>query len=159
MNLFITPLATDRGTLEPYPSPILFPNISSPPPAEAQRGDQEQEDTADRRSNGNEDRLVSLKPTGETAVALLDIWRTGGSEVIQKGLATGRVDTLQSDLDKVVVSLNHFCGWEELDVWIGDLVCLAVDKVTEINEHVGVPEEGHSQNHVIIGVGSCPGLE
>lgn len=140
MNLFVTPLATDRGTLEPYPSPILFPNVSPPPPAEAQRSDQEQEDSTDGRSNGNKDRLVPIEPAGETTVALLDIWRTGGGKVIQKGLATGRVDTLQSDLDKVVVSLDHFCGREELDVWIGDLVCLAVDKVTEIDEHVGVSD-------------------
>jgi len=144
MNWFVTPLATDRRALEPHPSSILFPDISPSPPTEAQGGDQDQEDSADRRSDGNQNRLVLIEPAGETAVALLDVWWAGGSKAIQEGLASCRVDALQSDLDKVVVSLDHLCGWKELDVWIGDLVCLAVDEVTEIDEHVGVSEESHS---------------
>jgi len=159
-DLAVTPLVTERRPLEPHPPSILFPDIT-PSPTAAQHGEQEQEDSADRRSNSDEDCLVPTEPSGDTAtvVALPDVWWAGGSEVIQEGLTASRVDTIQSDLDKVLMSLSDFCGREELDVWVGDFVLLSVDEVTEIDEHIGVSEESHSQNQVIILVGGNPRLE
>jgi len=144
MNSFVTPLATDWHPLhEPNPLSILLPKIT-PPSAEATRGDQDQEDSAERRSNGDEDRLVLSQPVRETAIVVArpDVWWTRGSEGVQKRLVLGRVDALQSDLNKVVVGLGDVvCGWEELDAWVGDFVLLAIDVVTEVDEQVGVSEE------------------
>ena len=92
MQLAIALLATDWHTLhKPGPPPILLPNVR-PPLTEAQRSDCDQEDSADRRSNGNEDRLVLGEPAGDTAIiiiALPDIWRARGCEGIQEHLICG----------------------------------------------------------------------
>jgi len=161
MDLFVTPLAAGWHPPEGYSPSILFPNIAPPPLTAAQRGEQDQEDSTDRRSNSNEDRLVPIEPAGETvaAIAVSDIRWTGGGEVVQEGLAAGGVDTLQSNFDKVVVSFDEFRGREELDVWVGNFILLAVDKVTEIDERIGISEESHSQNQVIVGVSSDSRLE
>lgn len=142
MNMFVIPFTTDRHPLEPHLPSILFPDIALCPPTTAQDSDQEQEDSTEGRSDCDEDRLVPLEPARYTAtcVALLDVWWTRGSEVIEERLAAGRIDTLQSDLDKIIVSLDDFCGREELDVWVSDFILLAVDEVTEINEHIGIPD-------------------
>lgn len=139
---FVSPLASNWCPLhEPLPLPILLPNIG-PPPAEAQPEDQDQEESTDRRTNGDEDRLVPTKPSGEAATGvLLDIWWTGGVEGVQESLVLSRVDILQSNLDKVLVGLGEVVrGREELDVWVGDFVLLAIDEVTEVYEHVGVSD-------------------
>lgn len=142
MDLFVTCLATDGDPLEGHLPSILFSNVAPPSSTAAQRNEQDQEDPTDRRSDSDEDRLMLIDPTAETVagVGLPDLRWAGGSKVIEEGLATGGVDTLQSDLDKVVVSLNQFCGGEELDVWVGDFVLLAVHEVAKIDEHISVSD-------------------
>lgn len=140
MDLLVTSLTTDGNTPKPRSPSILFPDIRPPPPATAQRDDRDQEDSTDRRSDSDEDYLVLVEPGGETATVTLDIWWARGSEVIQESLAAGRVNAFQPDLDKVIVGFNDFRGWEELDVWVGNFVLLAIDKVTEIYERVGVSD-------------------
>jgi len=114
MNWLVTPLAADWHTSqEPSPLPVLLPDIGPPPSAEAQGGDQEQEGPTEGRSNGNEDRLVPIQPTGEipTVVGRPYLWWPGRNEIIQEGLVTGGVDTLESNLNKVVMGLGKVvCG-------------------------------------------------
>ena len=69
------------------------------------------------------------------------VWWTGRNEIIQEGLAGSSVVTPQSNFNKVTVSLCEVIrDWEELDVGVCNFVCLAIDEVTEVYEHVSVSD-------------------
>jgi len=98
MYLSVAPLATDWNTLHEAPLlSTLLPKTSLPsPPAAAQRDDRDQEESAERRPNGNKDRLMLIKPVGETAAAVgrPDVRWSGRGESVQERLVLSRVDTL-----------------------------------------------------------------
>ena len=69
------------------------------------------------------------------------VWRAGRGEIVQEGLVISGVNTLQSDINKVPVSLGDVvCSREELDVWVGNFVCLAIDKIPEVYEHISIAD-------------------
>lgn len=110
VNLSVTTLAIDRSSLEPHLSSILFPNVAPSPSAKAQGTQQNQDNASDGRSDSDKDCLVPLEPPREAVISLLDIRWTGGSEILQESLTASRIDPLQPDLNKIIMSLSDFRG-------------------------------------------------
>lgn len=86
---------------------------------------------------------MPIYPAGEIAITITrpHVCWAGRGESVQEGLVTSGVNAIQSDVNKVRVSLGEVvCGREELDVWVGDFVCLAINEIPEVYEHISVAD-------------------